>query len=69
MTEPISIRACRFALACIQGKERDYTNQLLALLQLAVSTADDETHQSDCALHNEPAYPIQPCNCGIYKDK
>ena len=22
------------------------------------------THASDCAVHNEPAYPNGPCNCG-----
>lgn len=21
-------------------------------------------HASDCAVHNEPAYPAGPCNCG-----
>ncbi len=21
-------------------------------------------HRSDCALHNEPAYPAGPCDCG-----
>ncbi|MFA5868007.1 MAG: hypothetical protein WC891_08675 [Actinomycetota bacterium] len=23
------------------------------------------THASDCAVHNEPAYPNGPCNCGM----
>ena len=22
-------------------------------------------HDSDCAVHNEPAYPNGPCNCGV----
>ncbi len=22
-------------------------------------------HWSDCSLHNEPAYPAKPCDCGI----
>ncbi|MGS1064163.1 helix-turn-helix domain-containing protein [Burkholderia glumae] len=25
---------------------------------------DGATHASDCAVHNEPAYPNGPCNCG-----
>ncbi len=24
------------------------------------------THASDCALHNAPAYPAQPCDCGVF---
>jgi hypothetical protein len=24
-------------------------------------------HWSDCAVHNEPAYPNGPCDCGGYK--
>lgn len=23
----------------------------------------EPTHDSDCAQHNEPAYPNEPCNC------
>lgn len=26
--------------------------------------ANPETHLSDCALHNLPAYPAGECNCG-----
>ncbi len=28
---------------------------------------DNETkgHQSDCALHNGPAYEPKPCDCGV----
>ena len=25
---------------------------------------DGTLHLSDCAVHNEPAYPIGPCDCG-----
>lgn len=25
---------------------------------------DGTTHLSDCAVHNEPAYPNGPCDCG-----
>lgn len=25
-------------------------------------------HQSDCAVHNEPAYPAGPCDCGVAYD-
>lgn len=28
--------------------------------------ADDGCeHASDCAVHNEPAFPAGPCNCGV----
>jgi hypothetical protein len=26
-------------------------------------------HYSSCAVHNPPALPAQPCNCGGYDDK
>lgn len=26
------------------------------------------THMSDCAVHNEPAYPNGPCTCGYYSN-
>lgn len=26
---------------------------------------DGTTHLSDCAVHNEPAYPNGPCDCGV----
>lgn len=26
-------------------------------------------HASDCALHNEPALPIGPCDCGAMGDR
>ena len=25
-------------------------------------------HASDCALHNEPAFPAGPCDCGVVED-
>jgi len=31
----------------------------------AVGCKDDScSHSSDCAVHNEPAYPAGPCDCG-----
>lgn len=27
-----------------------------------------EAHDSDCAVHNEPAYPVGPCNCSARCD-
>ena len=39
----------------------------LARLELAVNLIKDEvhinTHLSDCAVHNEPAYPKGECDC------
>jgi hypothetical protein len=29
--------------------------------------AMDKLHWSDCAVHNEPAYPAGPCDCGVEK--
>lgn len=29
----------------------------------------DITHASDCAMHNEPAYPNGPCDCGALKER
>ena len=26
---------------------------------------DGKLHLSDCAVHNEPAYPAGPCDCGV----
>jgi len=28
----------------------------------------NDGHKSDCALHNEPAYPADPCDCGTSRD-
>ena len=28
----------------------------------------DGPHASDCAVHNEPAYPNGPCNCALGED-
>ena len=28
---------------------------------------DGNVHDSDCAVHNEPAYPIGPCDCSLHK--
>ena len=30
---------------------------------------DDCHHDSDCSLHNNPAYPRQPCDCSLQEPK
>jgi len=30
--------------------------------------AADKLHWSDCAVHNAPAYPAGPCDCGVEKE-
>jgi hypothetical protein len=30
--------------------------------------AADKLHWSDCAVHNGPAYPAGPCDCGVEKE-
>jgi hypothetical protein len=30
---------------------------------------NDRTHYSSCAVHNEPAFPNGPCDCGGYDAK
>ncbi|HEM8998811.1 TPA: glucosaminidase domain-containing protein [Burkholderia cenocepacia] len=35
----------------------------------SVGPALEVTHASDCAVHNEPAYPNGPCNCGAVSPK
>ena len=64
-THALLKRAVNFALSCAEGTQRDYSGELIGLLQLAMDCDDGITHASDCALHNEPAYPIQSCNCGV----
>ncbi len=34
---------------------------------VTLAPADEIVHASDCALHNEPAYPAGPCDCGAGK--
>jgi len=29
------------------------------------AAAADKLHWSDCAVHNEPAYPTGECDCGV----
>ena len=36
------------------------------VLSRAQEVAKD-SHDSDCAMHNEPAYPKGPCNCSLSK--
>jgi len=31
------------------------------------STSSGDNHDSDCATHNEPAYPNGPCDCTLAK--
>jgi hypothetical protein len=31
--------------------------------------AADKLHWSDCAVHNAPAYPAGPCDCGVEKEQ
>jgi hypothetical protein len=31
--------------------------------------AADKLHWSDCAVHNGPAYPAGPCDCGVMNDR
>lgn len=40
-----------------------YGRALLEIARAAASKADT-VHASDCATHNEPAYPNGPCDCG-----
>ena len=32
------------------------------------AAAADKLHWSDCAVHNEPAYPAGPCDCGVAQE-
>lgn len=38
--------------------------QVIAALESFVAGRD--RHMSDCALHQSPAYPIEPCNCSPF---
>lgn len=42
--------------------QADYERGILAAL--APAEAGGVGHASDCAVHNEPAYPAGPCDCG-----
>jgi hypothetical protein len=37
-------------------------------MQAAIQQAR-EIHASDCAVHNEPAYPAGPCDCGALQQE
>ena len=32
------------------------------------AAAADKLHWSDCAVHNEPAYPTGECDCGVAQE-
>lgn len=34
---------------------------------MCIACKDGVLHKSDCAVHNMPAYPNGPCNCGVTK--
>jgi hypothetical protein len=36
-----------------------------SLTDLLAKKSGSRLHDSDCAVHNEPAYPAGPCDCGV----
>ena len=46
---------------CIENIAPEIFRKLLCELH---NHKSEVTHWSDCAVHNEPAYPNGPCNCG-----
>jgi hypothetical protein len=46
----------------------DHGARLIASLDAAIEIAKELKHWSDCAVHNEPAFPNGPCNCGGYRE-
>lgn len=32
-------------------------------------SCDSRLHDSDCSVHNEPAYPNGPCDCRLSKEE
>lgn len=53
------------AMACIQARPMPRIVDILAR-QLAHRCGPDGCeHASDCAVHNEPALPNGPCDCGL----
>lgn len=51
-----------------QGRAIGSAGIVLASLANAVDAARGEVrHASDCAVHNAPALPVGPCNCGAVK--
>jgi len=41
-------------------------SQRFKITNVKGESMNDVTHLSSCTLHNEPALPIEPCNCGAY---
>lgn len=52
----LSVYACVGHFLQIR-KEEEAAFDLLEAVEIAFN------HQSDCALHSEPAYPAEACNC------
>lgn len=48
---------CEESLSPVQFEEWEKVKDALVL-------ARSDGHASDCAIHNMPAYPNGPCNCG-----
>ena len=70
-TYPAHIIAAAKALAEKHGVPswavRDWGHLQAALCEAILTTLPSEEammHKSDCAVHNEPAYPNGPCDCG-----
>lgn len=49
-------------------RARDRIVELEAALESAQQRAMTE-HASDCSVHNGPAYPAGPCDCGFVETK
>ena len=57
---------------CACGSDEfDWGNQRLAQPAHCQCTAckNGTIHASDCAVHNGPAYPAGPCDCGVMNDR
>jgi hypothetical protein len=67
--EAIIIRAFRAAIASQQEVKFAEPSKLLASIDGAIAIAKELQHWSDCAVHNEPAFPAGECNCGGYKSE
>lgn len=53
------------ASECAGYPPADKTASECSGMRSASTTASDARHASDCALHNEPAMPAGPCDCGL----
>lgn len=54
---------CR-AAASAENAAADRLCQCAACVELRARMPQSVGHLSHCAVHNEPAYPAGPCNCG-----